>query len=122
MKDKLQALKDHLCELGYEDAVVFESPDYVDAYIGLSDDGRAVYSYDRMIECLMTDDNMTYEEAVEFIDFNTIRALPYFASKGGPIVLYDDPDYMWKDIDYTENKEEEKKEENGEERLDNAIV
>ena len=97
MENKLQKLKDHIVELGYEDVTVFDSPDYVDAYIGMSDDGRAVYSFDRMVECLITEDGMTYEEAVEFIEYNTIRALPYFPN--GPIVLYDDPEYMWKDDD-----------------------
>ena len=98
MEDKkLQQLKDHLCDLGYEDAVLFDSPAYVDAYMGMSDDGRAIYSFDKMIECLMTEDDMSYEEAVEFIEYNTIRALPYFKDGGGPIVLYDDPEYMWKD-------------------------
>ena len=93
--NKLEKLKQHLCDLGYEDAIVFESKDYVDAYIGMSDDGRAVYSYDKMIECLMLEDDMTYDEAIEWIDFNTIRALPYYPN--GPIVVYDDPAYMWKD-------------------------
>ena len=108
MEDKkLQQLKEHICDLGYEDAVLFDSPSYVDAYMGMSDDGRAIYSYDRMIECLMVEDNMDYDEAVEFIDFNTIRALPYFAAKGGPIVLYDDPDYMWKEDEPEEEEEKE---------------
>lgn len=97
MKDKLQALKDHLCDLGYEDAIVFDDKAYVDAYIGMSSDGRPVYSYDKMVECLIEEDDMTYEEAVEWIEYNTIRALPYYPN--GPIVLYDDPEYMWKDDD-----------------------
>lgn len=95
MKDKLQQLKDHLCDLGYEDVIVFDDKAYVDAYVGMSSDGRAIYSYDKMIECLITEDNMTYEEAMEWIDYNTIRALPYYPN--GPIVLYDDPEYMWKE-------------------------
>ena len=104
MKDKLQALKDHLCDLGYEDAIVFNDKAYVDAYIGMSSDGRPVYSYDKMVECLMVEDNMTYDEAVEWIDFNTIRALPYYPN--GPIVLYDDPEYMWKDDEGRKETEE----------------
>ena len=89
-------LKEHICDLGFEDAIVFENPDYAAAYIGMSNDDRVVYSYDRMIECLMEEDGMTYEEAIEFIDFNTIRALPYMGDRG-PIVLYDDPEVV--DVD-----------------------
>lgn len=93
MKITLEQLKEHLCDLGYEDAVVFDNPSYVDAYLGVSNDGRVIYSYDLMIESLMLNDEMEYDEAIEFIDFNTIRALPYAGDKG-PIVLYDDPDFM----------------------------
>ena len=88
----LEEFKEHICELGYEDAIVFDSPSYVDAYIGMSHDGRVIYSYDKMIECLITEDGMTYEDAIEFIDYNTIRAIPYMGERG-PIVLYDDPEY-----------------------------
>lgn len=94
MKDKLQQLKDHICDLGYEDAVVFDDPAYVDAYIGMSHDGRVIYSYDRMIECLIAEDGMAFDEAMEFIDYNTIRAIPY-AGDRAPIVLYDDPDVLF---------------------------
>lgn len=101
MDKELEQLKQHLCDLGYEDVVVFDDTlgfSYAGAYIGMSDDGRAVYSYDRMIEWLMTTQDWTYEESVEWIDFNTIRALPYAGGRG-PIVVYDDPEYMWKDTD-----------------------
>jgi hypothetical protein len=40
-----------------------------------------------MIVCLMQEDNMSMEEAIEFIDFNTLRSLPYF-EPGAPIVMY----------------------------------
>ena len=45
----------------------------------------------KMIECLMEEDKMEQEEAMEFIDYNTIRALPYTSSMGvRPIVVYND--------------------------------
>lgn len=66
--------------------VLFESPNYDNAFIGLTLDDRAVYDYDKMIECLITEDNMTYEEATEFIDYNTIRSLPYIGDKG-PVII-----------------------------------
>ena len=96
-----EEFKEHLCDLGYDGAVVFDDPDYDDAYIGISHDGRVIYSYDRMIESLMEKDGMTYEEAMEFIDYNTIRAIPY-AGEMAPIVLYDDPEYMWKEEESAE--------------------
>lgn len=39
----------------------------------------------------MEEDKMEYEDAMEFVDYNTIRALPYAASMGvRPIVVYND--------------------------------
>lgn len=83
-----EELKEFLVERGYEEVIVFENPDYADACIGVSSDDRAVYSYDKMIQHLMVTDDMTMEEAIEFIDYNTIRALPYMGDKG-PVVVYD---------------------------------
>ena len=82
----LDGLKDFLCERGHEDAVVLESPDYLSAIVGVSDDGRVIYDYEKMARCLMETDGMDYEEATEFIDFNTLGALPYMGEKR-PIIL-----------------------------------
>ena len=82
----LDGLKNILCERGHDDAVVLESPDYLGAIIGVSDDGRVIYDYEKMAKCLMETDGMDYEEAMEFIDYNTIRALPYMGKKR-PIIL-----------------------------------
>lgn len=87
----VKELKDLLNELEYKDTVVFENPSYLKAIIGLSDDGALCYSYEKMIESLMEEDGMDYEGAMEFIDYNTIRALPYASSMGvRPVVVYND--------------------------------
>lgn len=39
-----------------------------------------------MMEHLMTVDGMSEEEAIEFIEYNTIRAIPYMGEKS-PIIL-----------------------------------
>lgn len=116
-KDKLQQLKDIITELGYEDVPVFDNSlgfDYADAFIGMSHDGRAVYSYDKMIEHIMLKEDWSYEEAVEWIDYNTIRTLPY-AGPNGPIVVYDVPEYMW-DYDVPEYMDDEPEVEEKEEK------
>ena len=75
--------------MGYEDSIVFENPSYIDAIVGFSDTGRVIYDYDLMIESLMKADGMDMEEAAEFIDYNTVRALPYCSpSEKRPIILY----------------------------------
>ena len=76
-----------LCDMGYENAIIFDNPDYDTAIIGVSEDGRVVYDYDEMVLYLMDGDGMTEEEAEDFINYNTIRSLPY-AGEGAPIIVY----------------------------------
>lgn len=83
----LEEIKDYICDHGWEDTVVFENPAYESAFIGLTDDGRAVYDYEKMAENLMEGDGMSYEEAIEFIDYNTMRAIPYMGEYA-PVVIY----------------------------------
>ena len=73
-------------DYGYEDVLIFENPSYDDAFIGVSEDNRAVYDYDKMVLYLMDKDKMTAEDAVDFISYNTIRSLPYY--ENSPIIVY----------------------------------
>lgn len=58
-----------------EDTVVFSNPDYESALIGIDvREDRAVYDYDLMVEHLMKQDGMTMEEAVDWVDYNTLGA------------------------------------------------
>ena len=87
----VKELKDLLNELEYTDTVVLENPSYLNAIIGITDEGALCYSYEKMIECLIEEDKMEQEDAMEFINYNTIRALPYASSMGvRPIVVYND--------------------------------
>ena len=71
---------------GNRESHLFENPSYDDAFIGVSEDNRAVYDYDKMVLYLMDKDKMTAEDAVDFISYNTIRSLPYY--EGSPIIVY----------------------------------
>ena len=70
----------------YESSVIFENPSYDSAIIGISEDERVIYDYDKMIKHLVTEDDMTIEEASDFISYNTIRSLPYVENH--PIIMY----------------------------------
>lgn len=72
---------------GYEDVIVFKNYSYDDALIGVSEDNRAVYDFEKMVEWLMKEEGFTSEEAVDYICYNTIRALPYIGEQA-PIVMY----------------------------------
>lgn len=76
-----------LLDNGYEGTVILQDYSYDDALIGVSEDGRAIYEYDLMVEWLVRTEGFTWEEAVEWIDYNTIRALPYIGDKA-PIIMY----------------------------------
>ena len=78
--------REELADLGYENHIVFDNPDFDGAIIGVSTDGRVVYDYDLMIEHLVSVDNMSAEEAADFIDYNTLRMIPYIG-EGAPIVV-----------------------------------
>jgi len=73
-------------ENGYEDVVVFENPSYEGALIGVTSDRRAIYDIEKMVDSLMAESGMTDDEAIEFIDYNTIRACGYIANS--PVVMY----------------------------------
>ena len=70
-----------------EDAIVFDNMSYDGSIVGVTTDGRVVYDYNKMIDELMEDEGWSYEDAIEWIDYNTIRSLPY-AGPHGPIIMY----------------------------------
>ena len=78
---------ERVVDAGYEDVVLLENYSYDDAFIGVTTDGRAVYSFELMVDWLVNTEGFTQEEAVEWIEYNTVRALPYFGPEA-PIILY----------------------------------
>lgn len=70
----------------FDDIVLFSNFDYEDAFIGISHDDRAIYDWEKMVTYLVEKQDMTEEEAIEWIDYNTIRALAYYEK--APIVMY----------------------------------
>ena len=83
----IDELKTFLIDRGWGESVFFTNPDYLDAIVGMSDDGRLVYSYPRMVESLILEEGMSYEDAVEFIDYNTVRTISYMGELA-PIIVY----------------------------------
>ena len=81
----LDEIKDYILDHGAEDGTpVFA--DFCSAFIGVSDEGRAVYDYNKMVESLM-EDGMDEEQAIDWISYNTVRSLPYQGPRA-PIILY----------------------------------
>ena len=61
-----------------EDSIVIDNPSFDNSIIGVSSNGgRVIYSYAKMVEEYMKDNNARDIEAIDWIEYNTIRALPY---------------------------------------------
>lgn len=79
--------EERILNAGYENVTLFSNYSYDDALIGITEDNRAVYDYDKMVEWLMRVERFAEEDAMEWIDYNTIRSLPYMGEKA-PIIMY----------------------------------
>lgn len=71
-----------------ECTMVFDNASYDNSIIGVTFDGRAIYVFDKMVQEYMQDNNCEELTAAEWIDYNTIRALPYMG-KNAPIIIYE---------------------------------
>lgn len=84
-----EELRQALDKYGEENEItfkLFENPSFDDSIIGVSNNHRIVYDYDKMVEEFACDNNCDYDEADEFIQYNTMRALPY-EKDNAPIVI-----------------------------------
>ncbi len=79
--------EERLLENGYEGIIFLTNYSYDDALIGVTSDDRAVYDYELMVEWLINSEGFTEEEARDWIDYNTLRALPCMG-EGAPVILY----------------------------------
>ena len=86
MEKDIRTAAEKLTDNDYDNVVIFQSPDYGPALIGVSIDNRAVYDYTKMLDVLRAN-GMTDEQAVEYLEFKTIHTLAY-AGPAGPIILH----------------------------------
>ena len=67
-------------------SIIFNDEAFDNSIIGISSDSCVVYSYSAMVEEYMKDNNCSDEDAIAWIDYNTIRALPYLPTPR-PIII-----------------------------------
>ena len=70
-----------------EDTIVFDNYAYDNSIIGITTEDNAIYDFDLMVEELIKDEGFSYEDAVAWIEYNTIRSLPY-SQEPRPIIMY----------------------------------
>ena len=72
---------EELCEYleaqGHEETLFFEHPSFVKAITGITDSDQLIYDYNLMISAAMEEEMWDVDEAIEWIEFNTLRSIPY---------------------------------------------
>ena len=69
--------------------IIMLDEDYAPAFIGVTSDGSAVYSYEKMITAFAEKHNLPVDEAMEFIDYNTIRSIDYLPKDcHAPVIVF----------------------------------
>ena len=80
-------IRKKIIQLGYKDSILYENPSFDKAIIGIDAcSGSVIYDFDLMVQQLAEEDNIESEEAIEFIEYNTIRATAYMPTPK-PIIL-----------------------------------
>lgn len=73
---------------GDEKTVMFRDPSFPRSLVGVSTDGRAIYSLDKMIQEYADDNDCSEEDATDFIHYNTLGSLhPSKEFEKMPIVM-----------------------------------
>lgn len=68
--------------------IILEGDEYADGAVGLSNDNHVIYDYNKLVESLMKHNNWSGTEAIEWLEYNTLRAIPYMKAEGKePIIL-----------------------------------
>ena len=94
VNEKLRKALANMCEeQGLEESeqpILLDNMSYDNSIVGVTEDNRIVYDYNKMVEELMEDEGWSETDAIEWLDYNTIRAIPYMESRGrAPVILYD---------------------------------
>ena len=75
--NSVDELREYLEAQGHEGTVFFENPSFVKAITGITDSGQLIYDYDLMIAAAMEEEGWDAESAIEWIEYNTLRSIPY---------------------------------------------
>ncbi|MCQ2076729.1 MAG: hypothetical protein MJZ20_06830 [Bacteroidaceae bacterium] len=72
---------------------ILDNHAYDKSIVGVTLDGRLVYDYNKMLEEYQKDEHCSYEDAAEWIHFNTLRSIPYMG-EDGPIIITETPETL----------------------------
>lgn len=87
-----KAIDAYVDEMEFEgDTLLLDNHDFDNSIIGITEDGRIVYDYNKMVAEFAQDEECDELEAIEWLDYNTLRAIPYMGDRA-PIVIMDTPE------------------------------
>jgi hypothetical protein len=81
------AINDNVRRELEDDTIVFNNPSFYNSIIGVTINGQVVYDYEKMVDELMKDDGISEQEAIDWIEYNTIRVIPY-AGEMAPVIMF----------------------------------
>lgn len=79
-------LREYLIGREFTGTVYLDNPSFVKAIIGITESGQLIYDYNLMILAAMEEQEWECEEAIEWIEYNTLRSIPYMGDLR-PIVM-----------------------------------
>ena len=84
-------LRENINEIEVLDgAVILDNPSFDKSIVGYTSDGKLVYDFDKMVVEFASDNDIDdIIESIEFIEYNTERALPYMGERA-PLIIYKD--------------------------------
>ena len=81
-----------------DESILLKNYSYDSAIIGATKEGSVLYDYDLMIQWLQETEDFSYDDAVEWIEYNTLRAIPYMYNHGiAPTIVYKDEEDKYQD-------------------------
>ena len=84
-----KALDDYIADMQFdEETLILDNHAYDKSIIGITNDGVLIYDYNKMIKEFMKDEDCDTLEAIDWIEYNTMRALPYMGERK-PIIVID---------------------------------
>ena len=70
-----------------DDIVIFDDEAFCDSLIATTDDNRAVYDFDVMVEEYSKFHGVSCEDAADYISYNIVRFASYMGGNA-PIIIY----------------------------------
>ena len=81
-------VEEHEIQETYGDTIILNSHAYDNSIVGITPDGILVYDFNKMVDEYVEDEGCDEFDAVEWVEYNTLRALPYMGERK-PIIIMD---------------------------------